>query len=75
MQDYARSDREPMQTFIEDDEIYLLELLATIWRGKWIILFCAMVAVLICAYYEFGIAFPKYTATTRLALQVRGNQS
>lgn len=74
MQEYARSEREPKQTIIEDDEIDLLELLATIWRGKWIIMVCAFFAVLVGGYYAFGVAIPKYSATTTLALEVRGSQ-
>ncbi|MDU8914015.1 polysaccharide biosynthesis tyrosine autokinase [Aestuariicoccus sp. MJ-SS9] len=58
----------------EDDEIDLLQLFGTLWRGKLIIAFCAMVTVLIGGYYAFVVAVPKYSATTTLALQLRNEQ-
>lgn len=54
-----------------DDEIDLLELLRTLWRGKVIIAACALVFALIGAYYAMGVAVPKYAATASLALQMR----
>lgn len=74
MQEYARSERGQQTTFAEDDELDLLELFGTVWRGKWIIILCAVCTLLIGAYYAFGVAIPKYTATTTLALEVRGSQ-
>ncbi len=55
----------------EDDEIDLLGLLRTIWRGKWIIAFCTAVAIAIGGYYAFAVAVPTYRATTQMALQLR----
>lgn len=74
MQDYARSERGQQSSQIEDDEIDLLQLFGTLWRGKWIIILCAMIAVLVGGYYAYGVAVPKYSATTTLALQIRGSQ-
>ncbi|WP_439522052.1 Wzz/FepE/Etk N-terminal domain-containing protein [Marivita sp.] len=74
MQDYARSERGQQSSKIEDDEIDLLQLFGTLWRGKWIIILCAMIAVLVGGYYAYGVAVPKYSATTTLALQIRGSQ-
>ncbi|SLN74181.1 Tyrosine-protein kinase wzc [Roseivivax jejudonensis] len=58
----------------EDDEIDLLEIAGTLWRGKWIIAGCAAVAALIGGYQAFVVAEPKYAATTSLALQLRNEQ-
>lgn len=33
-----------------------------------------MIAVLVGGYYAYGVAVPKYSATTTLALQIRGSQ-
>lgn len=56
---------------IEDDEIDLLALLGTLWRGKTTILGCALAAMLLAGYYAFQVAVPKYSATTTLVLQLR----
>lgn len=74
MQEYARSERSQQSSLVEDDEIDLLELFGTLWRGKWVILLCSLVAVFIGGYYAFSVAVPKYSATTTLALEVRGSQ-
>lgn len=57
-----------------DDEIDLLQLVETLWRGKWIVLFCASIAIMIGGYYAYVVAVPKYLATTTIALQMRGSQ-
>ena len=64
-----------VQTISEsDDEIDLMQLFGTLWRGKWVVTFCALLAALIGGYYAYAVAVPKYAATTTLALQVRGEK-
>lgn len=62
-------------SFIQDDgkndEIDVFALLATLWRGKWIIGLCATIFILIGGYNAFVVAVPKYTASTTLTLQLR----
>ncbi|TNF19057.1 MAG: polysaccharide biosynthesis tyrosine autokinase [Rhodobacteraceae bacterium] len=55
----------------DGDEIDLLALLGTLWRGKWIIAGCAALLMLIGGYYAFWVAVPKYQSSTQLALQIR----
>lgn len=55
----------------DDDEIDLLALVRTLWRGKWWIILCAIVAVGAGGWYAYRIAVPTYTATTQMALQIR----
>lgn len=55
----------------DDDEIDLLALLATLWRGKAAISAAAGIAVLIGGYYAYGVAVPKYQANASLILDVR----
>lgn len=75
LQDYARAERSSKKTAeIDDDEIDLLELFGSLWRGKWIILLCALLAGFAGGYYAFKIAVPKYSAQTTLAIQVGGSQ-
>lgn len=54
-----------------DDEIDLMALLGTLWRGKWIIAGCAALLMLIGGFYVFRVAVPKYQASTTLALELR----
>ena len=51
------------------DEIDLMALAATLWRGKWIILLCALLAVLAGGYYALSIAVPTYASTASIALE------
>lgn len=57
-----------------EGEIDLGELLRVFWRGKLLILVCAIVAMLLGGFYAFRVAQPRYAATTTLALQVRDQQ-
>ena len=52
----------------DDDEIDLLALLGTLWRGKWIILLLATLAVLAGGYFAYRVAVPVYTANATVAL-------
>jgi len=52
----------------EDDEIDLMALLGTLWRGKWIIFLLATLAVLAGGYYAYRIAVPVYTTKATVAL-------
>ncbi|MGX0904228.1 succinoglycan biosynthesis transport protein ExoP [Roseovarius sp. MBR-79] len=53
----------------DDDEIDLLALLSTIWRGKWLIAFVFMLSVLAGGYYAFFAAVPLYRATTTVIFE------
>lgn len=69
-----RAERGQQSSPVEDDEIDLVQLFGTLWRGKWIITLCAAIALLGGVWYAFGIAVPKYSANTTLALQIDGPQ-
>ncbi|WP_282026691.1 GumC family protein [Limimaricola cinnabarinus] len=65
----------PVQTNAAvDDEIDLLALLRTIWRGKWLILLSSALALAAGIYYATQVAEPRYAASTALALQVKNPQ-
>lgn len=53
------------------NEIDLLDLLRTIWRGKWLILFVTLIAVGMTAAYLWWVAVPLYTATAVVSLENR----
>jgi capsular exopolysaccharide synthesis family protein len=55
----------------DDDEIDLLALVRTLWRGKWWIMLCIVIAVGIGGNYAFRVAVPTYSATAQMALQIR----
>ncbi|WP_439156182.1 GumC family protein [Yoonia sp.] len=46
----------------------LIGMARTIWRGKYIITACMVLAVLAGGYYAFGVAQPRYAATTTLEI-------
>jgi capsular exopolysaccharide synthesis family protein len=55
----------------ENDEIDLGALLATIWRGKWIVAALCVVAVLVGGVYAYGVATPLYTAKATVILEAQ----
>ena len=55
-------------------EIDLMALLNTVWRGKWVIMICAVIAILVGGYYAFKVAVPVYTANAVVALEARQEQ-
>ncbi|WP_334062909.1 GumC family protein [Limimaricola cinnabarinus] len=57
-----------------DDEIDLLALLRTIWRGKWLIGLSSALALAAGVYYATQVAEPRFAASTALALQVKNPQ-
>lgn len=64
----------PIQTPDETDDIDLLGLLGTLWRGRWIILLCVFVLVMIGGYYSYRIATPMYPAQATVALNLQQQQ-
>ncbi|WP_375173907.1 GumC family protein [Pseudooceanicola sp.] len=63
------------QSQIEDkDEIDLREVFGTLWRGKLLIILCAVIGILLSGYYAFVAATPVYTATSSVALESRQEQ-
>ncbi len=57
-----------------DDEIDLLALLRTVWRGKWLIGLSSGLALTAGIYYATEIAEPRYAASAAIALQVKNPQ-
>lgn len=57
-----------------DDEIDLLALSASIWRGKWIIALITALAILFGGLYAYAIAVPLYTAKSVVLLETKQNQ-
>ena len=61
----------PVAAVTDDDEIDLLAVFRTLWRGRLIIILCAFIALLIGGYYAYVVAVPTYSATATMALQMR----
>ncbi|WJY22158.1 Wzz/FepE/Etk N-terminal domain-containing protein [Fontisubflavum oceani] len=57
-----------------DDEIDLLALLGTLWRGKWIVLMAAVLSMVLGGVYAFRLAVPLYPATVTVALNAQQQQ-
>jgi len=59
---------------IGDDEIDLIALMSTIWRGKWWVVLCTFLAIIMGCYYAFFVATPVYTARAVIALETQKQQ-
>ena len=58
----------------DEGDIDLLQILDTLKRGKWMILFCVTLCFLISGYYAFRVATPLYTTAATIALQSRSEK-
>ncbi|HGG06847.1 MAG TPA: polysaccharide biosynthesis tyrosine autokinase [Aliiroseovarius sp.] len=58
----------------QDDEIDLIALLRTLWRGKWVIFLVAVAAIFVGAYYAYRVAVPVYSARAVVVLESRQDQ-
>ncbi|WP_138422447.1 polysaccharide biosynthesis tyrosine autokinase [Maritimibacter alexandrii] len=63
------TDTSPSQSGILEDELDLMRLLGLVWRGRWIIIACVAVAILLSMLYVRNIAVPKYASTVRLVIE------
>lgn len=67
-----------MSSLVDDrpaeDIIDIGALLATIWRGKWRVLFWTLLTILIGGIYAFVLATPVFLATTSVVLETRESQ-
>lgn len=61
------------QTRDDDGEPDFLAVAAAVWRGRWLVILCSIVAVVIGGYYALAVAVPKYVSSTSLALQLRSD--
>ncbi len=57
-----------------DAEINIGALLGVLWRGKWLIVACIGVVVLIAGVYVFALAVPSYKADAVVMLDTRAEQ-
>ena len=62
------------RTAEKNDEIDLEQVLDTLWRGKIVIFFCVLVALLLGGYYVYSMAVPVYTARSVVVLKSRQEQ-
>ena len=55
----------------DDDTIDVGALLATLWRGKWLIALVTLASMLLAGYYAYGVAVPKYRSTSVVVLETK----
>jgi capsular exopolysaccharide synthesis family protein len=55
----------------QDDEIDLLALVSTLWRGKLWIMLTGVLAIFLGGYYAFKVAIPLYPAHAVVALETK----
>jgi polysaccharide biosynthesis transport protein len=58
-----------------EDELDLIGLVRTVWRGKWFIALCIVIAVGIGGWQTFRVATPLFTATATMVLRVNPLES
>ncbi|WP_068317763.1 GumC family protein [Aliiruegeria sabulilitoris] len=61
---FSSSQSHPFQHGTQHDEINLMALSATLWRGKIWILLCMVFFAVLGGYYALRLAEPKYSATS-----------
>ena len=52
-----------------DDVIDIATLLRTVWRGRWVIILCALLSVAGAVYYVSQVAVPTYRSTSVIILE------
>jgi succinoglycan biosynthesis transport protein ExoP len=57
-----------------DDEIDLMALFGTLWRGKWIVLLAVFLSAALGGFYAYRMAVPLYPATVTVALNGQEQQ-
>lgn len=58
----------------QDDEIDLMALFGTLWRGKWIVLLAIFLSAALGGFYAYRMAVPLYPATVTVALNGQEQQ-
>ena len=58
----------------EQDDLDLLSILRTLWRGRWIVALCGSLLLGYGWYQAYVVAVPIYRATATLAVEVRTEQ-
>lgn len=58
----------------ESDEIDLTKLFSMIWRGKWIIMVCTVIAIFLGGFYAYLVATPFYKSTVVVILETKQDQ-
>lgn len=67
--DMNDTSRNFIERAVPNDEIDLLAVFGTLWRGKWWIALCAFIGLVLGGLYATQIAVPKYSSSTVLAIQ------
>jgi succinoglycan biosynthesis transport protein ExoP len=69
--DITTVDRVHAANLAKSEDISLLNLLGTMWRGKIIIVLCVLCTVIIAIWYAFFAAVPMYLSSAQLSLQIK----
>jgi uncharacterized protein involved in exopolysaccharide biosynthesis/Mrp family chromosome partitioning ATPase len=64
----AGHDARPAERYVPVAPLDLLGLLSTLWRGKLLVLFTTICAILLGGYYAFHMTSPRYQATATLQI-------
>lgn len=58
----------------DTDVIDLGAVFGTLWRGKWLIAFVTIIAILLGGYYAYAVAVPQYRSTAVVILETNQDQ-
>lgn len=59
---------------LEPDVIDLGAMFSTLWRGKWLIAFVTIIAIVLGGYYAYAVAVPKFRSTAVVILETAQDQ-
>ena len=65
---------QPAGSTVDEDVIDLGALLATIWRGKWLIILFTVLSVMAGGYYAYVVATPLFRSTAVVILETNQEQ-
>ena len=65
---------QPAGSTVDEDVIDLGALLATIWRGKWLIILFTVLSVMAGGYYAYIVATPLFRSTAVVILETNQEQ-
>jgi LPS O-antigen subunit length determinant protein (WzzB/FepE family) len=64
----TQQNQSTISNILPTDEIDLLVLVGTIWRGKWWVVLCSILTTVLGLYYLISVATPMYPARAVVAL-------
>lgn len=55
-------------------QLSLLQILGILWRGKWVLAGCMLLAALLAGYYAFFFSTPRYVSSVKIVLDTSNDE-